>query len=132
MLNILPVNKYYDLFNPFTLVERKFANDFRTNVKETDEQYILEIEMPGFDKNEIDISIKNNVMTIKAEHSENKEKNENEKYIYSERLQKSYVKSFDVSEIDCANIKSSYNNGLLTINMPKNKEMIEEYKVNIE
>lgn len=132
MLNLLPVNKYYDLFNPFAMMERKYSNEFRTDVKETDDKYILEIEMPGFDKNEIDISVKNKIMTIKAEHSENKENKDDEKYIYSERVQRSYAKSFDVSDTDYTQIKSTYNNGLLTIDLPKNKELTEEYKINID
>ena len=132
MFDILPINKYCDILKPFNVYEKRVANAYRTDLKETDDKYILEIEMPGFNKEDINIKVKNNIMTIKAEHDENKENNENERYIYSERIHKSYSKSYDVSEINSGEIKSSYTNGVLVIELPKNKELSDEVSINID
>ena len=81
--------------------------------------YVVETELPGFDKKDIDIDIENGYLTVRAEHKEEREHKEDGKYLRRERQYGSFMRSFDLSEIDESGIKASYQNGLLTLTMPK-------------
>ena len=95
-------------------------NGFRTDISETNDAYKLEAELPGFKKEDIKVDIDDDTLTIKAEHSEqNDEQNDAGEYVRRERYYGSYSRSFNVSEIDVDGITAAYENGILTLNMPK-------------
>ncbi len=98
----------------------------RTDVIEKDNCYELEAELPGFNKEDIKIDLKNDILTISASHSENSdEKDNNGKYIRRERRTSSYQRSFRVKDLKAEDIIAQYRNGVLTVNIPK-KEAIPE------
>ena len=131
MFEIMPFDRRsYRTYNPFRELqemERQFWGDqrsvstaFRTDITETGDAYKLEADLPGFKKEEIKIDIDDDILVIKAEHSEDKdEKDENGSYLRRERYYGSYSRSFNVSEIDVDGITAAYENGILTLNMPK-------------
>lgn len=115
-----------DLWNPFREFEKDFFKDFssvnrcRTDIRDEDGKYILECEMPGFNKEDIKIDVNGSVLTLCAEHkSENDEKNKNGEYIRRERSYGSYCRSFDISNINESEIDASYTNGILKLILPK-------------
>ena len=98
----------------------------KTDVIEKDNCYQLEAELPGFNKEDINIDLKNDVLTISASHSENNdEKDNNGKYIRRERRSSSYQRSFRVEGLKPEDIIAQYRNGVLTVTLPK-KEAIPE------
>ncbi len=98
----------------------------RTDVIEKENAYQLEAELPGFNKEDISIDLKNDTLTIKASHNENKdEKDENGRYIRRERRSSSYERSFHVEGLKPEDIVAQYRNGILTVHIPK-KEAIPE------
>ncbi len=98
----------------------------RTDVIEKEDSYQLEAELPGFNKEDISIDLKNDTLTISASHNENKdEKDENGKYIRRERRSSSFQRSFHVEGLKPEDIIAQYRNGILTVNLPK-KEAIPE------
>ncbi|MCR5669739.1 MAG: Hsp20/alpha crystallin family protein [Butyrivibrio sp.] len=98
----------------------------RTDVIEKDNSYELQAELPGFNKEDIRIDLKNDTLTISASHSENNdEKDENGKYIRRERRSSSYQRSFHVEGLKPEDIVAQYRNGVLTVDLPK-KEAIPE------
>ena len=114
-------------YNPFRELEEmshNFWNDadvsgFRTDIKKVDGSYVLEAELPGFKKEDINIDIDKDCLTITAEHkSEEKEENA-DSYIRRERYYGSYTRSFNVKGIDTEAITAAYNDGVLTLTMPK-------------
>ncbi|MCR5557435.1 MAG: Hsp20/alpha crystallin family protein [Butyrivibrio sp.] len=110
--------------------ERQDATNFsslmKTDVIEKDNCYQLEAELPGFNKEDIKIDLKNDILTISASHSENNdEKDNNGKYIRRERRSSSYERSFRVHDLKPDDIIAQYRNGVLTVNIPK-KEAIPE------
>jgi len=119
------------------LIEKNFepaSGLMKTDVIEKDNSYQLEAELPGFNKEDINIDLKNEVLTISATHNENKdEKNENGKYIRRERRSSSYQRSFRTPGLKPEDIIAQYKNGVLTVNIPK-KEAIpkNEEAVKIE
>ena len=132
MFEIMPFDRRsyrmrpFDPFREMQEMQRAFwntpavANGFRTDISETNDAYKLEAELPGFKKEEIKIDIDDDILVIKAEHSEDKdEKDENGSYLRRERYYGSYSRSFNVSEIDQEGISAAYENGVLTLTMPK-------------
>ena len=98
----------------------------RTDVIEKDDSYQLEAELPGFNKEDISIDLKNDTLTISASHNEsNDEKDKDGKYIRRERRSSSYQRSFHVEGLKPEDIIAQYKNGVLTVNLPK-KEAIPE------
>ncbi len=98
---------------------------FKTDIKEEDGKYVLEADMPGFNKEDIKLDVDNDILTISAErHSEHEDKDKAGNYIRCERSYGSYSRSFDVSAIDSEKITATYENGVLTLDMPKKEELI--------
>lgn len=123
-------NNFMDDF--FTAVPSILRDDFITpssrsftpvNVKETENDYVLEVVAPGFQKEDFKINLDNNTLTISAEKKEETE-NKNEKFIRKEFKQQSFSRSFTVDEkVDAENISAKYVNGVLTLNLAKKQEV---------
>ena len=93
---------------------------FRTDIKETDDAFLLEADLPGFKKEDIDLEIEGDTLTIKAErHALHENKDEKNNYVRIERSSGAYSRSFDVTGIDTGNIGAKYEDGVLSLHMPK-------------
>ena len=93
----------------------------KTDVKETDKAYELDIDLPGFTKDNVQIELKEGYLTINA-HTEqnNDEKDEKGSYLRRERFVGSCRRSFYVGdEISEEDISAKFDNGILKINVPK-------------
>ena len=113
-------------------LERSFSG-FRTDVIEKDDSYELQAELPGFNKEDIHIDLKNDVLTISASHNEEKKEEDKEsKYIRRERHSSSYSRSFRVSNVLPEDIKAVYNNGVLEVSFPKRDALPEKEAHKIE
>jgi HSP20 family protein len=98
------------------------------NIKETEQDFVLELFAPGMVKEDFKISLENNLLTISAEHKAETE-NSNEKSITKEYRYQSFSRSFNIDEkIDANNIAAKYVNGVLTLNLPKKAEVKEASK----
>lgn len=91
---------------------------FRVDVREEDNAYVLDAELPGFIKEEITIEVKNELLTILAK-KEVEENVDTENYIRKERKATVYNRSFTIEGIDENAIKAKYENGILTLELPK-------------
>ena len=93
----------------------KTNNLMKSDIKEMENSYLLEVELPGFDKNEIKAEVKNGYLVIEAKHDENKdEKDEEGKYIRKERYSGYCTRSFYVGEgLTEKDIKGKFENGIL-------------------
>ena len=135
MLSLVPTSRRSaNLFRLMDDMERSFfdpsisgRSQFRTDISDKGDHYLLEAELPGFDKNDIKIEQDGDVLTISATHSsENEEKDKEGNFVRRERRYGSFSRSFDVAGIDSENIKAAYKNGILELNMPKAKELEPE------
>ena len=106
-------------------MEKKLFNSdslaFRTDVKETDDSYVLEAELPGFKKEDIAIDIEDNYLTISAKREYQKEDKDKHNYIRRERAYGSFTRSFDITGIDSNSITAAYKDGVLELKLPKEK-----------
>ena len=137
MFGMIPFERnddnFFDLFDNF---ERKFFGnssaalpDFRTDIRDAGDRFVLEAELPGFSKEDIKLDVKDGILTISAQHTENKdEKDDKGSYIRRERRYGSFTRSFDVTGVDEEHITASYNNGVLELNLPKAVPVVPEAK----
>lgn len=117
--------KSMDLFNAFHDFENDFfgrnsMTAFKTDIRDDGDKYVMEAELPGFEKGDIKLDITGDSLVLTAEHSENKvDKDKENNYICRERSYGSYQRSFDISSIDADRIEAEYKNGILYMVMPK-------------
>ena len=120
------MNSFYP-YRQVSDMRRSFVNSasalFRTDVSDVGEAYRLEAELPGFNKEDININIEDERMTISVERKSDSEDNK-PNYMRRERFYGSYSRSFDLSGIDADNISASYADGILTLNLPKRAEEV--------
>ncbi|PWJ12593.1 Hsp20/alpha crystallin family protein [Ruminococcus flavefaciens] len=115
----------WDAFNDFDnnfFGDSMPINSCRTDIRDDGDKYVMEAELPGFEKEDIKLDINGTQLTIAAEHSTNSdEKDEKGNYIRRERTFGSYKRSFDISDVDSEAISAAYKNGILTLELPKKK-----------
>jgi HSP20 family protein len=93
--------------------------DMRLDVNEDDKGYVVNVDMPGVKKDDIDISIEGNQVAIRAEVKREKSR-EKGKDIYNERYSGQAYRAFTLpSEIDSAAAQATYDGGVLTLTLPK-------------
>jgi HSP20 family protein len=120
-----------NVWNPFAEMEefeKRFfgetGSDFKTDIKDEGDHYQLKADLPGFRKEDIHLDLDGDYLTISAErHSDHEEKNEQNKYIRWERSYGSYCRSFGVADVDQDKISAKYEDGVLTLNMPKQERL---------
>lgn len=122
---------FEDFFEfPFKKNFRELENIMKTDVKETESNYEIEVDLPGFDKKDVSISLNDGYLTISAK-KENSTNESEHKYIRRERCYGSCQRSFYVGDIDESEINAKLENGILTISLPKEDKKINAPK-NIE
>lgn len=94
------------------------------NVKETDDDFIIELAAPGMNKKDFKISFNNNILTISSELKDEKEESE-DNYTRKEFSYQSFQRSFTVPEniVNGEKISAKYNEGILNIVLPKREEV---------
>ena len=118
---------------PFnTFFSNQDLAEFKTDITDEGDHYLLEAELPGFQKEDIDLDVKDGVLTISAKHQESSSQN-NGNYVCKERRYGSFARSFNLEGIQEENITASYNNGVLELNLPKKQEIIpQSHKIAIQ
>ncbi len=93
------------------------------NVKETEDQYELELAAPGLEKGDFNIEVDQDVLTISSEKKENKEEKEDGRFTRREFRYSSFKRSFNLPEtIDSSKIGANYAEGILSVVIPKKEE----------
>ena len=94
------------------------------DVQEHEKSYDLSFSLPGFDREEITVSVKNNTLTLKAARSDEKKK-EDSQYLTREIARGSYERNIDLPEnVNSDKIAAEYKNGILLLSIPKTKEAL--------
>ena len=107
------------------LYGRRGKNLMKTDVKDTGDSYQLEMDLPGFKKEEIQVSLENGYLTVSAEKG--LEEDKKEKFLRRERYAGACERSFYVgNDITRDDIKGEFRHGVLTLTIPKNPENIVE------
>ncbi|MCI6360477.1 MAG: Hsp20/alpha crystallin family protein [Eubacterium coprostanoligenes] len=103
------------------LYGHRSKNLMKTDVQETENGYVLEMDLPGFSKDEVKASLKDGYLTIRAEKGLDKEEKDEKtaKYIRRERYAGSCERSFYVGDVNEADIKGEFKHGILKLTIPK-------------
>jgi len=101
---------------------RHSVSSFRTDISDNGDNFLLESELPGFEKENISIDINGDFLVIKANSSNEKKDDQDSNFIHRERRFASYERSFNISGIDVDGINAKYENGILSVTLPKLKE----------
>ena len=137
MFGMLPFERGNDnTFDTFDRFMHNFFDNsnttlpaFRTDIRDAGDKFVLEAELPGFEKEDIHLDLKDGILTIAAEHKENADqKDDKGNYIRRERRYGSFSRSFDVTGIDENGITAAYKNGVLELSLPKAVPVVPEAK----
>ena len=129
-----------DLFDDFfkgdDFFTRREHSIMKTDIREKGDNYIIEMDLPGYEKENISLELKDGYLTVSAKVEKENNNDENERYVHKERFYGECSRNFfvgeDVSEED---IHAEFKNGILKITMPKmedKKELPQAKKINIE
>ena len=121
----------YDPFKAMEEFEKNFFGHqvpaFKPEIRETENAYVLDAELPGFRKEDIHAEVRNGYLTIHAEHkTENEEKDEKNNYLRRERSYGSFTRTFTIDGSNCDEISAAYKTGILTLTLPKSKHHAED------
>ena len=120
-----------NFFNDDFLMPSSFmSNAFRVDLKENENEYIIEADLPGIKKDAIDIAYENNYLTISAKRDDTVE-DKKENYVRRERHYGEFNRSFYIDNIDDNKINAAFKDGVLSISIPKLSKGIE-YKKKID
>ena len=117
------------------LYSKHGKNLMKTDVRETENSYELDIDLPGFKKDEVNVELKNGYLTIQAAKGLDKEEQDKKgKYIRQERYAGACSRSFYVGEdVEPEEVSAKFEDGILTISVPKasKKQLPKQTSINI-
>jgi HSP20 family protein len=118
-MSLIPRSFYLDdIFDDFSRTPK--INDIKCDIYDSNGNYNIEMDIPGYDKKDISIECEDGILTITAEKSsESEQKDENVKYIRRERVYGKISRSFNFSDIDEEKINAEFTNGILKVVIPK-------------
>ena len=130
MFEMMPYafNHNQSLLDSFADFEKNFfgelgrsASSFSTDIRDNGNEYVLEAELPGYNKEDIQVEVQNGQLMISAKHEEKQEEKDEKsgQYIRRERRYGSFQRSFSLDGIDPDGIEGSYQDGVLKLVLPK-------------
>lgn len=132
---LVPRKNNFDLFDNFfddDFFKKKERNLMKTDILEKKDHYEIAMDLPGFNKENIDMSLKNGYLEIHAKIEQN-ENQEEEKYLRQERFYGECSRSFYVGDrITEEDIQAEFKEGILKVEIPKKEEIEEETRKQIE
>ena len=137
---MIPRRNDFDLFDDMFGMDPFFVSRdsklMKTDIKEKGDKYIIDIDLPGYDKENIDLEIEDGYLKVTAKIDKNvDESDEDEKYIHKERFYGECSRSFYIGKnIKEEDIKASFKKGILTLTIPKEeqKKLEEKKKIQID
>ena len=126
---LVPWSIWREFESPFDSVFGNLAADRSdrrwapaVDVKETEDAYTVEADLPGLSKEEIDLQIEDNVVTLRGERNAESKEEKDGYHVYERRSGK-FERSFKIPNgFDAAEVKAAYENGVLRVTLPKREE----------
>lgn len=130
-MNLIPKSFFFDDdFDNFFL-SAKGRNDMKCDIYEKENVYHIELDVPGFEKEDINVEVKDGYLTVKAK-KENQETEEDKNYIRRERSYGEYTRSFNLGDADEEKVDAKFENGTLLITVPKKDESLSKKTIEIK
>lgn len=123
---MLVPRRNFDLFDDFfkdDFFTKRETNLMKTDIRETKNSYIIEVDLPGYNKENINLSLKDGYLNISAKVEKEEKDNEDSKYVRRERFYGECSRSFYVGDsLKESDINAEFKDGILKINVPKVEE----------
>jgi len=126
---LVPRKNSFDLFDDFfdedffptrEFIPKKERNLMKTDIKEKKDKYLLDIDLPGFEKENINLSLKDGYLNIHAKVNKEDKKDDDERFVHQERFYGECSRSFYVGDdIKEEDIHAEFKNGILKVEIPK-------------
>lgn len=129
-MNLIP-RQYYldDIFDNFLSVPEE--SNLKCDIYEMEGNYYIEMDVPGFDKKDIQVECNKGYLTITAEKSKD-ENDGNKNYIRRERVYGKYKREFYLGDIETNRIDAEFKEGILKITVPKKEEVVSKTSIEIK
>ncbi len=115
-----------DIFNDPFFTSKPVVKNMKTDIIEKDDKYQVDIDLPGFDKKDLKISVEGGYLTVTAKKETSNEEKKDGSYIRRERYSGECSRTFYVGEeYEAEDIKASFKNGILSLDIPKKEEKKE-------
>ena len=105
------------IWDPFQEFFGTVVHSAATDIRESGDAFTIETELPGYDKSEINVSMQEGVLTVRAAHQSDNSSDDG--YIRRERTSATVERRFEVSGVDAGAITAEYVNGVLKLTLPK-------------
>lgn len=133
-------NDLFDAMNDWFDLPRKFFDDgdmaklMQSDVVENDKEYIIKVDMPGMDKNDINLNYNNGILSVSGSRKSFKDlsNEKNNSLIHRERSEGHISRSFRLPNVVASEIHAKYDNGVLTITLPKQSSGQSDNSIQID
>ncbi|MCO6530924.1 MULTISPECIES: Hsp20/alpha crystallin family protein [Lactobacillus] len=133
-------NDLFDAMNDWFDLPRKFFDDgdmaklMQSDVVENDKEYIIKVDMPGMDKNDINLNYNNGILSVSGSRKSFKDlsNDKNNSLIHRERSEGHISRSFRLPNVVASEIHAKYDNGVLTITLPKQSSGQSDNSIQID
>lgn len=130
---LVPRRGNFDIFDDFFKDDDMFFGRsnhlMKTDIKEKNDKYIIEVDLPGFEKENINLKLNDGYLEISAKMDSTKDDSQ-EKYVRKERFYGECSRSFYVGDnLEEEDIEAEFKNGILKIDVPKKEEVKTEKEI---
>lgn len=130
-MNLIPRSFFFDDDLDDLMFPAIKRNDMKCDIYEKDNMYHIEMDVPGYNKEDINIEVKDGYLTVSASKTK-EDSSEDKNYIRRERVSGTFSRTFSLGDIDVNSITAKFENGILTIVMPKQEVKENNIKINID
>jgi len=121
----------FDVFDNFFGNTRNYGGNMKIDVQNLEKEYVVEVDVPGISKDEIEIHFENERLQIAINREMNNE-SEEDNYIHRERFSESLNRSVYLKDVDPKMFKANLENGVLKIIAQKQEDKINKYMIKID
>ncbi|WP_278963557.1 Hsp20/alpha crystallin family protein [Lactobacillus apis] len=131
-------NDLFDAMNDWFDLPRKFFDDtnvaklMQSDVIENDKEYVIKVDMPGMDKSNINLSYNNGILIVSGSRKSFKDMSKDNSLIHRERIDGHISRSFRLPNVVASEISAKYDNGVLTITLPKQSSDQSDNSIQID
>ena len=109
------------------------SSSMRVDLENKTEEFVLTAELPGFDKDDIDVRVTDQTLRIEAEREAESEEETEGEYVRRERHRASVSRSIRLPEaVEADDVSATYNNGILTVRIPKSEPVSQGTRIEVK
>lgn len=147
MANLIPTNRrnrsvaptgfedFYNMLDDFFtdpwMTGRRTREAFKMDVQQTDKEYTIEAELPGINKEEINLEMNDGTLRISVNHEESKD-DESKSYIHRERRYSSMSRAVHLADAEADGISAKLDGGILKVSVPRQKNVDSSRRIEIQ